>query len=231
MSAFAKATARQSSLSSTRRAKAGGKGIRTPDFQLAKLALYQLSYAPVPIADSRLRIADCKCVASASCHEVSKRLFGNRDACHVRHRVTRSFGKSRSRMASSVVAIRPFVRFLETGEAAFVRFESGLLCSLMSPGGFRQICCPHIICVDHSARYFSLVIYAFGTFEAGRKFGLFQVIEILHNTVVPNKRSAISVRVTGEPYHLSPFIDSVGFAVDISWEETEWPHSTLYLSK
>ena len=27
-------------------AKAGGKGIRTPDFQLAKLALYQLSYAP-----------------------------------------------------------------------------------------------------------------------------------------------------------------------------------------
>jgi hypothetical protein len=25
----------------------GGKGIRTPDFQLAKLALYQLSYAPI----------------------------------------------------------------------------------------------------------------------------------------------------------------------------------------
>ncbi len=24
----------------------GGKGIRTPDIQLAKLALYQLSYAP-----------------------------------------------------------------------------------------------------------------------------------------------------------------------------------------
>ena len=73
MSAFAKATARQSSLVSTTRAKTGGKGItlplvhpimcpecrfclhafsfggkgiRTPDFQLAKLALYQLSYAP-----------------------------------------------------------------------------------------------------------------------------------------------------------------------------------------
>lgn len=46
MSAFAKATARQSSLFSTTRAKTGGKGIRTPDFQLAKLALYQLSYAP-----------------------------------------------------------------------------------------------------------------------------------------------------------------------------------------
>ena len=45
-SAFAKATARQSSLFATTRAKTGGKGIRTPDFQLAKLALYQLSYAP-----------------------------------------------------------------------------------------------------------------------------------------------------------------------------------------
>ena len=27
-------------------ASLGGKGIRTPDIQLAKLALYQLSYAP-----------------------------------------------------------------------------------------------------------------------------------------------------------------------------------------
>jgi hypothetical protein len=51
VSAFAKATARQSSPASSTRAKTGGKGIRTPDFQLAKLALYQLSYAPVPIAD------------------------------------------------------------------------------------------------------------------------------------------------------------------------------------
>src|SRR5438477_4309797 len=30
----------------------GGKGIRTPDFQLAKLALYQLSYAPFVICKS-----------------------------------------------------------------------------------------------------------------------------------------------------------------------------------
>ena len=29
-----------------RRQAYGGKGIRTPDIQLAKLALYQLSYAP-----------------------------------------------------------------------------------------------------------------------------------------------------------------------------------------
>jgi hypothetical protein len=53
-SAFAKATARQSTLSSATRAQTGGKGIRTPDFQLAKLALYQLSYAPARTADSRL---------------------------------------------------------------------------------------------------------------------------------------------------------------------------------
>src|SRR5688500_13781971 len=38
----------------------GGKGIRTPDIQLAKLALYQLSYAPVlemRIVDGGWRIA------------------------------------------------------------------------------------------------------------------------------------------------------------------------------
>src|SRR5437762_1022347 len=61
MSAYAKATARQSSLHSTTRAKTGGKGIRTPDFQLAKLALYQLSYAPVlMIAKCGLSIGGCK---------------------------------------------------------------------------------------------------------------------------------------------------------------------------
>jgi hypothetical protein len=41
----------------------GGKGIRTPDFQLAKLALYQLSYAPekkVQTADCRLQIGKSK---------------------------------------------------------------------------------------------------------------------------------------------------------------------------
>ena len=40
---------------------AGGKGIRTPDFQLAKLALYQLSYAPAQmIAECGLSIGGCK---------------------------------------------------------------------------------------------------------------------------------------------------------------------------
>jgi hypothetical protein len=36
----------------------GGKGIRTPDFQLAKLALYQLSYAPARTAE--VSIADLR---------------------------------------------------------------------------------------------------------------------------------------------------------------------------
>jgi hypothetical protein len=38
----------------------GGKGIRTPDIQLAKLALYQLSYAPAGIAECRMANGDCK---------------------------------------------------------------------------------------------------------------------------------------------------------------------------
>jgi hypothetical protein len=55
-SGFAKASTRQPrNLSGF-----GGKGIRTPDFQLAKLALYQLSYAPARTAECRLPICDFK---------------------------------------------------------------------------------------------------------------------------------------------------------------------------
>ena len=46
VSAFAKATARQSPLSPTARAKTGGKGIRTPGLLIANETLYQLSYTP-----------------------------------------------------------------------------------------------------------------------------------------------------------------------------------------
>ena len=59
MSAFTKVTARQSSLSSTTRAKTGAEGIRTPDPHNAIVVLYQLSYDPEMISDCRLRIADC----------------------------------------------------------------------------------------------------------------------------------------------------------------------------
>ena len=37
----------------------GGKGIRTPDFQLAKLALYQLSYAPFRNSECRMPNVEC----------------------------------------------------------------------------------------------------------------------------------------------------------------------------
>jgi hypothetical protein len=40
--------------------KLGGKGIRTPDLQLAKLPLYQLSYAPLLILDRGFAIFDSK---------------------------------------------------------------------------------------------------------------------------------------------------------------------------
>jgi hypothetical protein len=64
ISDFLRGTLRAHLLKSTienRKSKiSGGKGIRTPDFQLAKLALYQLSYAPCEfsILDCGSRIAN-----------------------------------------------------------------------------------------------------------------------------------------------------------------------------
>ena len=75
---------------------AGGKGIRTPDFQLAKLALYQLSYAPrlnnfrisignwrlqgkeMPDVDLAIVIRHCRCAAAKTelCVTVSSLSFG-----------------------------------------------------------------------------------------------------------------------------------------------------------
>src|SRR5438445_8320391 len=46
VSAFAKASARQSTPSASLRRKTGGKGIRTPDLLIANETLYQLSYTP-----------------------------------------------------------------------------------------------------------------------------------------------------------------------------------------
>ena len=91
---------------------------------------------------------------------------------------------------------------------------------------YRQIRCSHIVCVDRSAGNFSFVVYVLGGFEAGREVGLFQVIEISHNTVFPNKSAAISIRVAGEPYHLSPFIDSISFTVTTS-QRAQILHGTV----
>ena len=53
--------------------KCGGKGIRTPDFQLAKLALYQLSYAP----GKELRNVVCRPqIAIDVDHQIRTRSFG-----------------------------------------------------------------------------------------------------------------------------------------------------------
>ena len=56
--------------------KDGGKGTRTPDIQLAKLALYQLSYAPVfrkeravaRVATSRFRGVDLRSLSDLLLH-------------------------------------------------------------------------------------------------------------------------------------------------------------------
>ena len=53
-----------------RLAKTGGKGIRTPDIQLAKLALYQLSYAPVEerrMSNADGRMQEAIAVAASLC--------------------------------------------------------------------------------------------------------------------------------------------------------------------
>src|SRR5262249_10782184 len=51
----------------------GGKGIRTPDFQLAKLALYQLSYAP----RKELRNVVCRSqIAIGAGHQIRTRCSG-----------------------------------------------------------------------------------------------------------------------------------------------------------
>ena len=47
----------------------GGKGIRTPDPELAKLVLYQLSYAPDCEVHSQWGIAGRCCCASPSTHD------------------------------------------------------------------------------------------------------------------------------------------------------------------
>src|SRR6266446_6506889 len=91
---------------------------------------------------------------------------------------------------------------------------------------YREIRCSHTSnWIESSSRNFSFVIYIFGCFKRGRKSGLFQVIEILHSTVFPNKCAAIPIRVTGESYHFALLVDSIGFAVNITGKKTERLHS------
>jgi hypothetical protein len=54
MSAFAQASARQSTLPLSTRAQTGGKGIRTPGLLIANETLYQLSYTPLFTYENRV---------------------------------------------------------------------------------------------------------------------------------------------------------------------------------
>src|SRR5690242_13415146 len=77
----------------------GGKGIRTPDFQLAKLALYQLSYAPC-----KFSILDCRArIANAGARALS-------NPFHPRNPPP---GKTKCRMPILRFVIQHFVRFSE----------------------------------------------------------------------------------------------------------------------
>ncbi len=64
MSAFAEATARQSSLFSTTRAKTGGKGIRTPGLLIANETLYQLSYTPEIFEEAPFKVQNLVCIST-----------------------------------------------------------------------------------------------------------------------------------------------------------------------
>ena len=88
----------------------GGKGIRTPDFQLAKLALYQLSYAPceLSILDCGSRIANVRERATSA------------NLRHGRPLQIRQKAEAGWRCCYSPSGSRALVR---TGEAAFVRYE------------------------------------------------------------------------------------------------------------
>src|SRR5436305_6085447 len=88
-------------------------------------------------------------------------------------------------------------------------------------------CSHHCIRIESSSCNFSVVVYVFGSFDGGRKVWLLQAVEILHNAVLPNKSATISIDVTGESYHLPAFVDSIGFAMDITGKETERLHSVF----
>ena len=109
MSAFAKATARQSSLFSTMRAKTGGKGIRTPDFQLAKLALYQLSYAPQGSPNFYCRISIAR----------KKRQVPDADLTNRHPACVRFFERAKLRSFADNAALIFLCQFPPTGTAKY----------------------------------------------------------------------------------------------------------------
>src|SRR5438046_4050061 len=71
-----------------------------------------------------------------------------------------------------------------------------ILVSLLSAGRYRQIWCPYVTCIDRPPRNFSVLIYAFCSFNPNRK-AAFEIVEVCRvGTVIPNDGTAIDkVRV------------------------------------
>ncbi len=204
-SASAKASARQSSLSSKTRAKTGGKGIRTPDFQLAKLALYQLSYAPRQLQIVDCKIADCKDRRSWTAATV---FFFRTDLAE-------------PEMPDHDLASR---------DPASTFCQSVLW--LLAVKRYRQVRGPDTISIDSSARNLAIIIYVFGAFEACR-ITAFEFVEVCGCVaVIPNNCTTIyKVRVARYADYLAGLVDTVSLAVDMFWrtalQRFEMPNAVL----
>src|SRR5262245_53935000 len=82
------------------------------------------------------------------------------------------------------IAIRDSAFF--EGEAAFVTRAV-----LLYPDRYGQIRCSHTTCVDRSTRNFSVLIYAFRSFEPDRK-ATFKIVEVSGvGTLIPNNGTTI----------------------------------------
>jgi hypothetical protein len=100
---------RRDSLHSPLRRKTGGKGIRTPDFQLAKLALYQLSYAPgeFSILDCGARIANGR-EAMSRASAVSANAEAGCRSCESASGARRFFERAKLRSCAEKAALFSF---------------------------------------------------------------------------------------------------------------------------
>src|SRR5437773_3097111 len=85
-------------------------------------------------------------------------------------------------------AIRAFVL---TDEAAFAR-ETQPSSWLLPADRYRQIRCTHTICINSSARDFTIVVYVFGAFET-RSIATFEIVEVCGCVAVtPDNCTAIN---------------------------------------
>src|SRR6266545_6343187 len=183
----------------------GGKGIRTPDFQLAKLALYQLSYAPRQLQIVDCKIADCKDRRSWTAATV---FFFRTDLAE-------------PEMPDHDLASR---------DPASTFCQSVLW--LLAVKRYRQVRGPDTISIDSSARNLAIIIYVFGAFEACR-ITAFEFVEVCGCVaVIPNNCTTIyKVHVARYADYLAGLVDTVSLAVDMFWrtalQRFEMPNAVL----